>query len=452
MKKAIDIAKVSARASAALSLGMIVSNVILAVGTFLVAGFLSASEYGLYSIVLGVLAFFNFFQDLGMNSAIVKYTAQYRAEGREEEIKKILATGFLFDALLGAGLSLTAFALSGLLAEVFGHRLEIKGLIEIASITIFSSSIMNASQSVFVGFEKTEFSSLTMILHAVLKSFVAPALVLLGYTIFGAVLGVIVASIAAAIFGITVFIFLFYKRLEANLKNFKREFKDSLAFMLRYGFPISISTILTGVLTQFYNFLVYAYCDNISIANYQMATNFTILIAFLTQPIAITLFPAFSKLDAERDGESLRKVFQMSVKYGSLLVLPASVAIMVLSAPLVSTLFQDKFISAPFYLSLLAIQSLYAGIGNLSINNLIMGQGKTKVVLKLTLLTFSTGISLSLVLIPVFKVLGLLATSLTAAVPNLLVGLWWIKKHFGVSIDKVTSGKLYLASGVASAL
>ncbi|MEM2110559.1 MAG: oligosaccharide flippase family protein [Candidatus Bathyarchaeia archaeon] len=453
MKNTIDIAKVSTRGTAALSLGLIVSNVVMAAGTLLVASFLSEAEYGLYAIVLTVPALFSLFQDLGVNSAIIKYTAQYRAENRREEIKKILVTGLIFDAILGFCLSLIAFFSASFLAVTVVCRPEIKSLIEIASVVILFSSMITAVQSVFIGFERMKFNSLTMIFQSVLKCFASPALVLIGYGVYGAIMGAIVASAATTVLGIVIFLFSFYRKLEMKIDNFQRKFKESLSVLIRYGFPISVSTIASGFQTQFYNFLVYrAEPSNVSIANYQMATNFMVLLGFLTTPITTVLFPAFSKLNIEQDGESLRRIFQLSVKYSSLIVTPAATALMVLSGPFVGTLFVEKFNVAPFYLSLLAIQGLFVGIGNLSINNLINSQGKTTVTLKLTLLTFSVGVSLSLLLIPFFRIIGLIVTVLIAGIPSLIIGFWWIRKHFNASIDVVSSAKIYLSSGIAGAL
>ena len=65
------------------------------------------------------------------------------------------------------------------------------------------------------------------------------------------------------------------------------------------------------------------------------------------------LFPAFSKLDAKKDKETLRNVFQYSVKYASLLVVPVTALVMCLSEPAVSTLFSNTYALAPLFLALL---------------------------------------------------------------------------------------------------
>jgi len=447
----MDIARISAKGGVALSVGMIVSNGIMALGTLLLANFLSTSEYGIYSVVFITPSFFTLFQDLGVGSAMIKYTSQYKSENRIEETKKILASGMLFNAIMGALLSLISFFLAGFLAVNVFQRPQIKNLIEIISILIFSSSIITASFSTFIGFERMEFESLLMIVQAILKGFFAPLLVLLGYGVFGAIVGALIASITIVILGTAFFFFFFYKKIKGKTSGPLLDLR-CLGIMLRYGLPVSASTILNGSLTQFYNFMAAIYCNDILIANYQMAMNFMVLVNFVITPIAIVLFPAFSKINPEKDKETMKTVFQSSVKYGALLILPATIAVMVLSKPLVYTLFGEKFSYTPLYLSLLAFSGLYTGLGSLSIQNFIMGQGKTKVTFKLTLLTLSMGLPLSILLIPHFGIIGLIFTMLVAGIPNLIVGLLWIKRHYEVSIDKIPEAKIYISSGVTGSI
>jgi O-antigen/teichoic acid export membrane protein len=450
LKNATAIGRISARGSVTVSFGLVVSNLIMALGTFLVAGFLSASDYGLYAIVLTVPSVFGLFQDLGINSAIVKYTAQYRADNESEKIKRILSTALIFDAVMGAGLSLIAFLSANFLAVTVLGRPEIESSIAIASVIILASSMVTAIQSIFTGFETMGFYASTLVIFSILKTFMASTLVIAGFGVNGAVTGYLVASAATALIGSAFFFFGIYRKVRSEIRFLDWQFKGSLSLMIKYGFPLSVSAILNGFLVQFYNFLLYRVePNNAAIGSYQMAGNFMVFMGFLTTPIAVMLFPAFSKLNSEKDKEILKRVFQLSVKYASILVVPAAVALMILAQPLVGTLFGDKYSSAPFYLLILTIQGLYVGVGSLSITNLINGQGRTNVTLKLTLLTFVIGITLSLFLIPSFGIVGLIITSLISGFPSLIAGSWWIKRHFTTSIDKSASGKIYLSSGLA---
>ena len=451
MSKAIRIAKVSARGGFSLFLGVSLSTVISAVAVFLVATLLTEDEYGLYTIAFIPPALFGLFRDWGINSAMIKYLAQYKSEDKTNEMRNVLASGLLFESALGILLSIISFSLAGFLATNVFNRPEIKIMIEIASVIILTNSLAIASQSTFIGFERMEFHSLTLICQSCLKAVLAPLLVLLGYGTLGAVLGQVMSVLITSTLAIVIFYLVFYRKIHLP-KNDGPNLSRTLRTMLRYGLPLSVSTILSGFLAQFYNFLMVIYCSNSIIGNYSIALNFSVLITFFTTPIATVLFPAFSKLNAEKEKETLRTVFQSSVKYAALFTIPATTAIIVLSEPLVFTLFGQKYSHAPLFLTLYAVNFLYTGLGSLSLGNFLNGQGKTKFTLKLTLLTISIGLPLSTILIPKFGITGLIATTLVAGIPSLVTGIWWIKKHFAVTVDWTSSTKIFLASATAAAI
>ena len=74
-----------------LKAGAILSYVIIAVNNIVgllytpfMLRMMGQNEYGLYSLVSSVVAYLTVL-DLGFNNAIVRYTAKFRAEGKNEE-------------------------------------------------------------------------------------------------------------------------------------------------------------------------------------------------------------------------------------------------------------------------------------------------------------------------------------------------------------------------------
>ena len=451
MSKAVRMAKLSARGGFNLFLGVSISSIVTAVGVIVLMRLLTPSEYGLVTVAMISPMLIGFFRDWGVNSAMIKYVAQYRSENKTSKVRNVIASGLLFELALGVLLSLVSFLLADFLATNVFHRAETKNLIEIASLTILAGSFLMASQSTFIGFERMEFHSLTMICQSCLRCFLAPFLVFLGYSSLGAVLGQTVAFVISGVIGIVIFFLIFFRNIHGR-ENDELDFSGTLKGMLRYGLPVSVSAILAGVLPQFYNFLMAIYCSDSAIGNFQAAVNFTILISFFTTPIATVLFPAFSKLNPEKEMETLRIVFQSSVKYAAMLTIPVTVMIMALSKPLVFALVGTEWSDAPFFLTLYSIIFLYSGLGNLSLWNFLNGQGETKVTMKLALISLGMGLPLSLTLIPMFGITGLIVTTLVAGIPSLAVGLWWIKRHFGATIDWVSSTKIFLASVMAAVI
>jgi O-antigen/teichoic acid export membrane protein len=164
------------------------------------------------------------------------------------------------------------------------------------------------------------------------------------------------------------------------------------------------------------------------------------------------LFTAFSKLDYRKDNETLKNVFQYSVKYAALIVVPVTAMVIALAQPGIGTIYQNRYAEAPLFLALLSATYLYTAFGNLSISNLINGQGYTTFNMKLSILTVAIGFPLSFLLISHFGVIGLIVTSLTVGLPSLFIGLRFIKKHFAVSVDWVSSVKILFSSAITAIL
>ena len=448
MDKATGMAKSSAKGGFKLFIGVSISSIVTAVSLILVLRLLgNPDDYGIITKALIFPAMLGLFKDWGTNSAMIKYLAQYRSENKLHCVKNVMVTGLLFELITGVLLTLLCFLLADFLATNVFQLPETKVLIEVASLTILADSFLKISQSTFIGLERMEFHSLTLILNSGIRCFLAPLLVFLGYGIMGAIQGLIVAQVTTGIIGIIIFYIAFLRDYSKKDALSKMDIKETLKTLLRYGLPLSVSAVIGGFLPQFYNTLLK---DTAALGNYQTAVNFTVIITFFTIPIATVLFPAFSKLKAEEEKKTLRVVFQSSVKYGALLTLPVSLMIMVLSEPLVFAVVGAEYTEAPFFLTLYSIIYLYAGLGSLSLGNFLNGQGKTQITMKLALLTLGLGSLLGWILIPQFGVVGLIATNLIAGFPSLFMCLWWIRKHFGATIDWESSAKIFLASGIAA--
>ena len=383
---------------------------------------------------------------------MVKYTAQFRVEDRESEVRSIIFSGIIFEIILGMALSAVSFALSGYLATNIFHRPEIASLIQIASITILAGGLVNAATAAFTGIEKMHLYGIMLICQSTIKTIIVITLVILGFGASGAVIGYSVAVITAALIGVAL-VWTQYKKLPRT-NNGKLRIRAYIKTMLSYSTPLSLSTILGAFQNQYYTFLlpVFYVANNSQIGNYGIASTFIVLITFFSTPVTTMLFPAFSKLNPQKDKEALQNVFQFSIKYASLLVVPVAALVMCLAEPAVSTLFGKTYSTAPLFLALSAIIYVYTAFGYLSSGNFINSQGKTKFYLYVNLLVAAIGLPLGSILILRFGVLGLIATILVSAIPPLFIELYWIRKHYGATVDWRSSAKILLSSAVAAGL
>ena len=448
MSNAAKLAKISTKGGFNLFWGVALSSVISAVGIMIVAGILEEGEYGLVTIALTAPTLIALIRDLGVDQATIKYTAQYNHQDKPEKIRNLLSAGITFEILLGLVLSLFSYLISGFIASQIFNRPEIILLIQIASFTIIGDALFKISISAFIGFEKMQYYSLILIAQSLFKTILMIVLVLSDFGVLGAVVGQTVAFIMVGLFGIFLLYFNIFRKLKIN--DIKREIISNLKSMFSYGLPLSGAVILGGFMAQFYTFLIAIYLSDQVVGNYTLALNFAVLVGFFVQPVATIMFPAFSKIDGQKDSKTLQNVFRFSVKYASLLIIPATFMVIALSQPAVSTLFPGKYELTPLFLSLYLIQFLYTAFGLFVSENLIKGQGRTDLNLKLSLLNTVLGVILSLTLIPFYGVVGLIVTILFSMLPSIIISLWWIKKQYNATINYQSSVKIILASSLSA--
>jgi O-antigen/teichoic acid export membrane protein len=293
---------------------------------------------------------------------------------------------------------------------------------------------------------------MTLVLGAIFRSVLSPVLVYVGFGVSGAVVGYATGVLGGGLVGIVLMREIYNGLRKKNVLAEPLKVWETMKFMFRYALPLSFSGMFISFLSQFYNFIIAIYASNFLIGNFAVANNFTILLTFFVTPITTMLFPAFSKLDSDKDKETLKVVFKSSIKYSSLLVVPPTVAVIALANPVVSALFGAKYGSAPLFLALLAVNYLLTAFGQLSTGALISGQGKTRFYLELAIINTATGVVLAVLLVPTLRVIGLIITTIFDGVPGLAISLDWIKKHYEASVDWVSSAKIMVSSVISGAL
>ena len=478
MDKAFEMGKTSATGSFHLLIGVAGSTIIMFFGTYIINTLLPVGGVGLYGMALIPATMINFFRDWGVNMAMTQQIASLRTAGRDSEIHDVILSGILFEIITGTICSLVCFALAQPLALILSSTNpasapQLSVYISIMSFSIFAGALFSAATAIFTGFERMKLNSYTQILQAIVKTAFGPILVIIGFGVLGAVFASMASLVAGGVVGITLVYFLFFRRLR-KCKVGKCDVKLTLKPMLKYGLPLTVSNTVVGVLPQVFAFSMAAYAGEWMMGNYYSAAYFSVLLTFITIPIATALFPSFSKIDPEKEPEVVKTVFVSSTKYAALLLVPATMILVTLSTPLINFLFPQnglfhsllvvdaapKFPYAPLFLSLSSIVNLLVLIGNISIGPFQSGIGKVRQVMKQSILSLAVGLPLAFFLVSylnsiggaTYAVIGGIMGVLISTLPACLWGLYWCWRNYKVKVDLRISAKIFLASAIASGL
>lgn len=440
--------KTSATGVFQMFVGVAISTIIMAIGTIILGRILSPDEFGLYGIVLLPSTMIALFRDWGINSAITRYIASFRASHREDKIHEFIVAALIFEVVSGLALSFLSLFLASFIASTIFHRPESASYIGIVSVSIVAGSLLAASLSGFTGFERMKLNSFTAICQAIAKTVLSSALVFLGYGVLGAVIGYTVSIIAAAIIGFATFYITLLRPLRKE--RTKGSIFKTLRIMLAYGIPLSIGTTLAGILTQILSFIIVPLTSNAIYGNYTVAANFAVLLTFFTVPITTMLLPAFAKIDVQNEHDLVKNVFASSIKYTSILVVPATMILMVLSGPMIGTLFGEKYVYGPFFLTISVAGTLLAVVGSVSVSSFLSGLGETKMLMKQNVLTIIVGLPLGIYLIPTLGIVGLIMATIFAMAVGDFWMLHWIWRHYEATADFKSSIKILVASAIAA--
>lgn len=440
------IAEDSARGSFFLISGSIVVEVVSALASILVSKFLGEQLYGQYVLALVVPQLLFLFADLGINQGLVKFSASLRARGEKGHIAQLIKYGMIFKALVGLIIFLVGFIFADFLAAILISRPDMAFLVRIASISIVFQVVLTTATSAFVGLDKTEYSAFATNIQAMAKAIISVSLVLLGFSVAGAVIGHVVGYLISGIIGIGVLFFLLKAKVKQRVMT---DFSENIKTLIHYGAPLYVSALLTGFVLPYQNVILAIFTSDTDVGNFKVAQNFITLITALSIPIATALLPAFSKLNSTSNGKT-KDFFKLATKYTTLLVIPIAVLLIIFSGDVVQVIYGSSFQSASVYLSMYAPIYFLVGIGYLTLTSLFNGLGGTRIVLKITLLN-----------VLIFAVLAPPATFLYG-VPGLIVALFIsntigtsygaivAKKRFHIEFPSKSTIKTYIISAVAS--
>ncbi len=496
MDKALEMGKTSATGSFHLLLGVAGSTIIMAIGTIVLGMLLPAEGVGLYGMALIPSSIINFFRDWGINSALTKEIANLRVSGRNSEIHDVIVSGVVFEVLSGIVLSLVCFAVAWPLAFIISPQgtstqavSALSTYISIMSLSVFAGAIAAAAGGIFVGYERMKLNSFTQILQAIVKTALGPLLIVIGFGVLGAVIASMVSILAGGIIAILLVYYVLFKPLR-KCKTGRCDIKKTLKPMLKFGLPLTVSTIVIGVLPQVFALSMSFFAGQGDVnaghpfgwmmGNYFTAVNFSILLTFVSIPVATALFPVFAKLNPGSEPHLVKTVFSSSVKYTALLLVPATMLLITLAVPLVNTLFpkdgiipslfvvnaEPKFPFAPTFLAISSVVNLFVLVGNVSLGTFQSGIGETKQIMKQSVLSLLVGLPLAYVLVAFFyslggadaqasasyAVIGGLLGALIASMPGMIWGLVWSWKKYRVKADFIVSARIFSASLIASAL
>lgn len=443
------VAEDSARGGFFLITGNVASTIIMALSTILIGRFLGPELYGEYGLSIIVPQMLFIFADFGLAAGVTKFAASLRAEGKTSRAAKIIEYATFLRAAIALLFFLFNFALADFLAAVLLRRPDLGFYVRLASITIPFNMISTLAISAYLGLDKTQYSAFTANIQAISKAAISIMLVLLGFSVAGAVTGHVSSHIIGGVVATSILVFLLRKY--AKNRGDDVGFTDSIKTLMRYGVPLYLSGILVGFIHPYQNFVLAFFTPTVDIGNWKAARNFVALMSIVSMPITSALFTAFSKLDSTMSEDETVTFFKFANKYTTLLIVPVTILLITFSNEIVQVIYGSTYQTAASFLSISCLLFFLVGLGYLNLDSLFNGLGETRTTLKTSLVAALIIFTLSPLLANTYGVLGVLVALIVAHATSTCYGMYIAKRDFQIRFDTTALIKIYTIGVIATA-
>jgi stage V sporulation protein B len=396
---------------------------------FGLARMVSVEQYGRFGIILSILLIVQYFVIKGVPDAVAKFVA----EGRDvESIKK---KGMKIQLYLSLILYIILFITAPLIAQILNDE-SLTRYIWLGSLLIIGRAFLSIYNGILNGMKKYSKSSKVLIIYHILRIIFVFTLVLLGFEIFGAIMGYIIALFIATLFA--------YKYSKIKLSGGEISTKDLLLF----SYPMVIFTFSYILIMNLSLFFVANITNNpCDVAYFTAASTIAGISYTIFLALSFTIYPSISKSIKHGAVEQTKSYINYFSRYSFMILLPISVIVYKTSGDIITLFYPGEFIAGSgalgiliFGISFISIFVIFASIINTA------GDSKPSMMVGLSLIPIS--VVTNFILINKYGMVGgAMATTITGFVGMVTAGII-AKKLFKTLIPFSSLIKICSAAGI----
>lgn len=392
---------------------------------------LGTDRFGLLSLAWVIMGYFTIF-DLGLGRATTKYVAEAMGKGESDEVAKIVWTAANSQMILGLMGAIVLFGITDLLVEnalnIPQHLLEeAKDTFHLIALSVPLVLVSGSFKGTLEASQRFDLINAITIPSSTL-SFLLPVVGLyLGLGLPGIVALILLARFATLVAFIVVVILIIpqFRRVSVSLDLFFRLFA--------FGGWVSITSILGPILVYLDRFLIGSLLTIAAVAYYTAPYEVVTRLWIITASLTMTLFPAFSALEAAKDRQHVGTLFARSIKYVLVTTGPIVVLVIAYSKEILQVWLGGDFATE----STLAMQILAFGvlINSLAYTpfTLLQGTGRPDIPAKLHMIELPVYVGVAWIFVSEFGVAG-------------AAGAWTLRVVLDAFLLFITTFKVYRLS------
>lgn len=275
---------------------------------------LGQSEYGLYSLAASIIAYLTVL-DLGFGNAIIRYTAKFRAEGKQREQDEMFGMFFILYIGIGVIAMIAGSVLSLNVENMFSramtesevHRTRI--MLWLMTFNLAFTFPMSIWGSIMSAYERFVFQRIVSIIRSVLNPVVMILLLVVGYKAVAMVVVTTIFNVA------TLLINWWYCKYRLTIKIRFAKFKwGFLKEVSIYSFWIFLNAIMDRIYWSTGQFVLGIYKGSVAIAIYAVAIQLESMYMMFSTAISSVFLPKVMSMVTK--GSSNEEISNLFIRTG----------------------------------------------------------------------------------------------------------------------------------------
>ena len=353
-----------------------------------IARYLGPENYGVLSYSIAFVGLFGFISSLGIDSILNRELIQTK-DKRDE----LLGTAFRLKLIGGV----IAFSLAFISVLIFQSSPLIQLLVVLFSFSFILQSI-NVISIYFNAEVKSKNNVRATIIATIISSILKIIVILLGEGVIWLIIIYVLDSLWQGIGLIRA-----YKYYGLKIKSWK--FNNTLAkVILKNSWPLMLASAVGFVSFKIDQVIIGSMLGNYKVGIYAVATKLVEVWYFIPGIICTSLFPAIinaKKTNVEMYSNRLKNFYILM----AIIPITMAIPITLLAKPIILILFGSGYLESVVILQIYIWSSVGLFLGS-AISQYLISENLVKTIFWLNLLTMIINVTLNLILIPIFGIIG----------------------------------------------
>jgi stage V sporulation protein B len=410
------------------------------------ARYLGPADLGQYTLAYTFYSFGVLLSAFGIGGGVGKYVA----ENKEDALAlptmrkgRLLLVGVVSSFVIGCMMWLILHFSSPWIAERFFRMPDLSSLLQIVALAFPFIALEKATLGFLNGMRRMGLYAFVNVAQNVLILALTVALALLGYGLEGAVVALVVPIVLLSLFSVV-----------ALQRQMNRPTRAQSARIFRILLRFGVFVVMgNGMYMLFYNvdkILLGRFIDDVAVGIYGTAAILSGLVTLIPSALQLVTGPTIASYWGRGESDNIRTLVNRTMKYAAMLILPLSLAGILLSRDLITLIFGEDYVSATVPLQILLAAFGFGGIFTSVGTALAMTRwvhmgfvlGAAQVVANLVL---------GIVLIPHLGMSGAAVATAASLAFGALLSLYFMQRFIKIAIDRSWFARFLFVSALVFA-